>query len=73
MIFAGLEGLESPMSPLGGEESSKEFEINPFAIVFVATDREINSATHTACSCYVQPVERWDQQNRDPIYKVWRY
>ncbi|RHZ45435.1 alpha/beta hydrolase family protein [Aspergillus thermomutatus] len=73
MIFAGLEGLESPMSPLGGEETSREFEINPFAMVFVARDREVNSATHTACSCYVQPVERWDQQNRDLIYQVWRY
>jgi hypothetical protein len=50
MIFAGLEGLELLMSPLGGEESSKEFEIDPFAIVFVARDREINSATHTAYS-----------------------
>ncbi|KAF7154939.1 hypothetical protein CNMCM5623_003197 [Aspergillus felis] len=73
MIFAGLEGLESPISPLGGEESSREFEILPFAMVFVARDREVNSATHTACSCYYQPVERWDKQNRDPIYQVRRY
>ncbi|GFF30567.1 probable dipeptidyl-peptidase 5 [Aspergillus udagawae] len=73
MIFAGLEGLESPMSPLGGEETSREFEINPFGMVFVARDREVNKATHTACSCYVQSVERWDQQNRDLIYPVWRY
>jgi hypothetical protein len=73
MIFAGLEGSESPMSPLGGEESSREFEICPFAVVFIARDREVNNATHTACSCYVQPVERWDQQNRDPIYPARQY
>ncbi|KAF4163605.1 hypothetical protein CNMCM6936_000524 [Aspergillus lentulus] len=73
MIFAGLEGLESPMSPLGGEESSREFEICPFAVVFITRDKEVNNATHTACSCYVQPVERWDQQNRDPIYPARRY
>jgi dipeptidyl aminopeptidase/acylaminoacyl peptidase len=73
MIFAGLEGLESPMSPLGGEEASREFEIISFGMVFVARDREVNDATHTACSCYVQPVERWDQQNRDLIYPVRRY
>jgi hypothetical protein len=61
MILAGLEGLELPSSPLGGEESLCEFEIHLFAMVFVAKDREVDSATYTACSCYVQPVERWDQ------------
>jgi hypothetical protein len=73
MIFAGLEGLELPSSPLGGEESLYEFEIHLFAMVFVAKDREVDSATYTACSCYVHPVERWDQQNRGPIYQAWRY
>jgi hypothetical protein len=60
MIFAGLEGLELPSSPFGGEESLYEFEIHLFAMVFIAKDREVDSATCTACSCYVQPVERWD-------------
>jgi hypothetical protein len=68
MIFAGLEGLELLMSPLGGEESSKEFEIDPFAIVFVARIEKsiVLPIQHT----HIQPVEHWDQQDRDPIYKV---
>lgn len=37
------------------------------------TPTEIYNVIHTTCSCYVQSVEHWDQQNRDLIYQVWRY
>ncbi|KAI9934482.1 hypothetical protein ASPWEDRAFT_175211 [Aspergillus wentii DTO 134E9] len=53
---SGLNGVESPIPPLGG---AADFAISPSAIVFIGKDPDVNPATHTSCSCYYCPMFSW--------------
>lgn len=64
IAVSGLNGIESPIPPMGG---SSDFDISPSAIVFIAKDPEANPALHTSCSCYYTPMFSWTSMNAQQI------
>lgn len=69
LSVCGLAGVESPIPPFGG---SKDFDISPSAIMFVAKDPTLDPATHTSCLCYYCPIFSWTDNVNTTKPKVTR-
>ncbi|KAL3459820.1 Alpha/Beta hydrolase protein [Aspergillus heterothallicus] len=74
MSFFNLGLLEVENVPASELEKCQEFFVNPFVILFVGKDPEVDPATHTACSCYACPMMTWDAfPIPDNYYKAFRH
>ncbi|OJJ42421.1 hypothetical protein ASPZODRAFT_1314430 [Penicilliopsis zonata CBS 506.65] len=69
MLFAGLEGVESPIPPFGG---TADFSVRGNTIALIAKDPELSSAQHTACLCHVITLDSWNGRlATKPAAPVW--